>query len=647
MTRSTLLFVPKREFERVEKLSLGRAEKARLFAALCRVNALYMIANAGSGHIGSSFSSLDLVSWLFLNELRNADGENDGPRDIYFSSKGHDVPGLYSVLLGRGFISFDLIHGLRRLGGLPGHPDVATPYMHTNTGPLGMGISKAKGMALANRLTGAEGRIFVLTGDGELQEGQFWESLGSAANRGLAEITAIVDHNKIQSDTWVENVSGLGDLEAKFRAFGWHTERIDGHNFGAMESVFDRIRSVMDRPKVIIADTIKGNGVSFMRHTAMTDQEKFYRFHSGAPDAATYDRALKELTDQANQMLLAGGAPVIELEERDRPERSDMTGRERLVSAYSTALVTVAEKNPNVVVLDADLVLDCGLIPFSERFPERFFECGIAEQDMVSQAGGMALKGMLPIVHSFACFLSTRPNEQIYNNATEKKKIIYVGSLAGILPSGPGHSHQSVRDISALGAIPGLTLLEPSCEREVGLALEYAVTRERESSYIRLVSAPTAIPFALPASYQLTKGQGVALLEGKHAIIFGYGPVLLGQAYGAAIRLRVEEQIDVTLINLPWLNTVDRDWLREVVRNFDTVVTLDNHYVTQGQGAMLAAAIAEIRQTQPPLLVTLGVRDIPACGLNEEVLHVHGLDAESIFNAVIGAHEQQHEARTA
>jgi transketolase len=647
MASPTLFFVPKREFARLERLSAGRAERAALFATLCRVNALYMIANAGSGHIGSSFSSLDLVSWLFLNELRNTNGGEDGPRDVYFSSKGHDVPGLYSVLLGRGLLSFDLIHGLRRLGGLPGHPDVGTPYMHTNTGPLGMGISKAKGMALANRLMGKDSRIFVLTGDGELQEGQFWESLGSASNRGLGEITAIVDHNKIQSDTWVEKVSGLGDLEAKFRAFGWHTERIDGHNFAAMESVFNRIRPIADRPKVIIADTIKGNGVSFMRHTAMNDEDRFYRFHSGAPDAATYDRALKELAEEANQMLRAAGASALELEGQNRPDRPDMSGRERLVSAYSKALVTVAEKNPNVVVLDADLVLDCGLIPFSERFPERFFECGVAEQDMVSQAGGMALKGLLPIVHSFACFLSTRPNEQIYNNATEKKKIIYVGSLAGILPSGPGHSHQSVRDISALGAIPGLTLLEPSCEHEVGLALEYAVNCELESFYLRLVSIPTAVPFELPASYQLKKGRGVALLEGKDALMFAYGPVLLGHAYDAAVRLRVEQQIDVTLINLPWLNVIDRDWLRELVANFETVVTLDNHYVAQGQGAMLAAAICELRQTPPPLLIVLGVRDIPACGQNEEVLRIHGLDSESIFNTVMGALEQQHETRTA
>ena len=129
--------------------------------------------------------------------------------------------------------------------------------------------------------------------------------------------------------------------------------------------------------------------------------------------------------------------------------------------AYGEALIAAAEREPRLVALDADLRLDTGLVAFRERFPERFFECGIAEQDMVSQAGAMALAGLIPVCHSFACFLSTRPNEQIYNNATERSKVIYVGSLAGLVPGGPGHSHQSVRDISALGAVPGMALIEP------------------------------------------------------------------------------------------------------------------------------------------------------------------------------------------
>src|SRR5690606_15430229 len=151
-------------------------------------------------------------------------------------------------------------------------------------------------------------------------------------------------------------------------------------------------------------------------------------------------------------------------EREPAPQSASDGGTHRLVAAYGRALLDQAERHPELVVLDADLVLDTGLIPFRERYPERFVECGIAEQDMVSVAGGMALRGALPVVHSFACFLSARPNEQIYNNATERTRVVYVGSLAGVVPGGPGHSHQAVRDIAALGGVPGLIMLEPSCE---------------------------------------------------------------------------------------------------------------------------------------------------------------------------------------
>mgnify|MGYP001817665636 CR=1 FL=1 len=206
-----LTYVPYKELERIRNLQGSRVERTQLFATLARLNTLYMIMQAGSGHIGSSFSAMDIVSWLYLNEMELS-SKPDGFGDIYFSSKGHDAPGLYSVLLGLGRLDFNLLHKLRRLNGLPGPPDVITPGIHTNTGSLGMGISKAKGMALAHRLQDKKARIFVLTGDGELQEGQNWESLASAVHHGLSEITVVVDHNKIQSDTWVSLVNDLGDL---------------------------------------------------------------------------------------------------------------------------------------------------------------------------------------------------------------------------------------------------------------------------------------------------------------------------------------------------------------------------------------------------------------------------------------------------
>src|SRR5262245_54597227 len=232
-----LLYVQPAEFRRLIDARGPAVLKSRTFAALARINTLYMIAGAWSGHIGTSFSSLEIMSWLFLNEIRDLD-KGPAAADIFFSSKGHDAPALYSVLIGLGLLPADKLHGLRRLHGLPGHPHVETPFIQANTGSLGMGISKAKGMAIANRQAGTPRRLFVLTGDGELQEGQVWEALGSAASRGLAEIVAIVDHNRIQSDTWVSDVSPLGDLDAKFRAFGWHVRRVDGHDVAALERTF-------------------------------------------------------------------------------------------------------------------------------------------------------------------------------------------------------------------------------------------------------------------------------------------------------------------------------------------------------------------------------------------------------------------------
>jgi transketolase len=499
----TLYYVPYKEFERVRALHVGPVEKTALFAALCRINTLYMIARAGSGHIGSSLSSMDIMSWLQLNELRTPpENAANSPRDIFFSSKGHDAPGLYNTWIGLGKLDFNLIHQLRRLNGLPGHPDVSTPNVVTNTGSLGMGVSKAKGMIFANRLQKKSGNVYVLTGDGELQEGQFWESLISAANQKLHELTVIIDHNKLQSDTLLSKVSDLGDLEAKLAAFGWHVSRCDGNDLATFSTTLAATKNITDKPKVIIADTIKGKGVSFMEHTSIDSDIEFYKFHSGAPTDDAYVKAAQELIDAVNTRLAVAQANALELETVTRPAAVQPENPQRLIQAYSNALIEQAHKNPRIVALDADLILDTGLIPFQKEFPDRFVECGIAEQDMVSQAGGMALQGLLPIVHSFACFLSARPNEQIYTNATEQTKIIYVGSLAGVVPGVPGHSHQAVRDISALAAMPGLVLMEPSCEAEVEMLLDWAINEYTGSSYLRLVSLPWVLPYALPANYR-------------------------------------------------------------------------------------------------------------------------------------------------
>ncbi len=629
----SLFFVPVAEFNRVRNLNTGAFERAALVADLCRLNTLSMIAYAGSGHIGSSFSSLDIVAWLFLNELEPQPGKANGSGDLYFSSKGHDAPGLYAAMIACGQLAPEGLRKLRRLGGLPGHPDVGTPHMITNTGSLGMGISKAKGMAFADRLHGRRRRIIVMTGDGELQEGQIWESLVSAANHRLGEITVIVDHNKLQSDVRVSDTSDLGDLEAKFAAFGWHVARCDGHDFASLSAALDKVRDVSDRPRVIIADTVKGKGVSFMESASLGPAHELYRYHSGAPSPEDYARAADELIARTNRALDLAGAEPLRLDSDKRPPRTAPKDPDKLVAAYTDALIAEAGRDSRIVALDGDLVLDTGLIPFRERFPDRFLECGIAEQDMISQAGGMALQGLIPVAHSFACFLAARPVEQIYNNASERTKVIYVGSLAGAIPGGPGHSHQAVNDISVLSAIPGLELVEPCCAAEVGPLLQYLLREARGSGYLRLVSVPCEVPYSLPPAYKPQPGIGVELRPGTDAVVIGYGPVLLPQAWLAANELGERSGLEVAVVNLPWLSRIDHDWLRKTIDNRRAVFTLDNHLVGGGQGRMIAAAIAELGLDVPPAVRRFGLSDFPACGQNDEVLRAHGLDAGSLAGA--------------
>lgn len=537
--------VPSSEFARVRDADADSVAKVEAFADLCRINVLYAITRAGSGHLGTSFSSLELMSWIYLEELRLCE-DGDGR---FFSSKGHDAPAQYAVLTGCGLLDFDLIHQLRRFGGLPGHPDVSITGMEVNSGSLGMGISKAKGFAEADRIAGRRRPIVVLTGDGELQEGQIWESLQGAANRGLGQVTVIVDHNKIQSDTWVERVSDLGALEDKFAAFGWMVDRCDGHDVAAIADSLRRLRSDEVRPGVLIADTVKGHGVSFMEPEP--GQDELYAFHSGAPDVDTYRRALSELTDRAVKRRAAIGLrDDLELVPAEVPERVAATGH-RLVDAYSRAFVAQAERDERIVALDADLVLDTGLIPFVERFPERFIECGIAEQDMVSQAGALALAGHLPVVHSFACFLSTRPAEQVYANATERTRIVYVGSLAGVVPGGPGHSHQSVRDIALFGSVPGLVAAEPCHEDEVGPLLDVCLHDLHGSVYLRLVTPPIDVPYPFPDGYRPVPGRGTVLRAGSDAALVGAGPIVLSEGFRAAEQLTAAGGPDVAVVDMP------------------------------------------------------------------------------------------------
>jgi len=628
--------IPKSEFERVINSGINEPEKMRLFAEMCRYNTYVSVKKAGSGHLGSSFSAMDIITYLYLHEMNTLKLQYDSPdRDIYFSSKGHDVPGLYSLFFAFGLVNEKEILSLRKLGGLDGHPDVQTKGIESNTGSLGMGISKGKGMAWAKDYQNHKGRIFVLTGDGEFQEGQIFESLQTTAQQGINNLTVIIDRNQFQTDMMVNDVNSIEDLAKKVSSFGWHVVKCNGHDFNELTKTFIKLREVIDKPKFVIADTIKGRGISFMEEPYEFNGKSMYKWHSGAPDDETFERGIKELKEKiiliAKSLFLGTiQYKVIETIEN----KTNGVQKVYVTDAYGEALCEIGETRKDVILLDADLAADCRLRGFQYKFPDRFIENGIAEQDMVSTAGGLAKSGLLPIVNSFGSFLASRANEQIYNNACEHTKIIYTCHFAGLIPAGPGKSHQSLRDISLFGAIPNMTILQPSNPLETKMVVDYCINKSIENCMIRLVIGPSPGIINLPDDYKLEFGKGVTIEAGEDAIIFAYGPVMLHEAITASDVL-AKEGFGLQVVNMPWLNKVDNEWLVSSLENHNDVYILEDHSTVGGLGDHLIYSILNLGIHNEMNFTKIGLDQYPACGTPQEVLRFHRLDAHSIAERIL------------
>ncbi|HEY8427401.1 MAG TPA: transketolase [Sandaracinaceae bacterium] len=272
----------------------SRDEKIQTLRRVCphlRIDILEMITEAGSGHPGGSLSAIDLIETLYRYHLRQGpERVNDPDRDRFILSKGHGVPALYATLAQHGYFDRSLLPTLRKLGSpLQGHPVRGTvPGIEACTGSLGQGLSIAIGMALAARLDGRDYRVWCMLGDGEMQEGQVWEAVMSAGKYRVDNLVAILDHNKAQIDGLVQDVMPIEPIEEKLRAFGWLTRRIDGHDYGAILDAYEWAEVREGAPKMIVADTIKGKGVSFM-------ESDLVKWHGVAPSREQCMKAVAEL----------------------------------------------------------------------------------------------------------------------------------------------------------------------------------------------------------------------------------------------------------------------------------------------------------------------------------------------------------------
>lgn len=254
-----------------------------------RIGIIEGVHAAKSGHPGGSLSIAEILTYLYFKEM-NIDPENpkDPKRDRFVLSKGHAAPALYSTLANRGYFSTDKLLTLRHIGSiLQGHPDMKhIPGVDMSTGSLGQGISAAVGMALSSKHFGDNYNVYTILGDGEIEEGQVWEAAMFAANKGLSNLTAFIDLNNLQIDGTIDEVNSAKPVDKKFEAFGWHVITINGNDFDAIESALAEAKTV-DKPVAIVAETVKGKGVSFM--------ENAVNWHGSAPNDEQYEIAMAEL----------------------------------------------------------------------------------------------------------------------------------------------------------------------------------------------------------------------------------------------------------------------------------------------------------------------------------------------------------------
>ncbi len=510
----------------------GRIRPAAL-ARLCslyRIDTLAALWSAQHGWLGASFSALELLATTYHAWIPTP-AQPVAQRSVFVLSKGHAAAAHYAILAALGAFPRERLLDYKASGGLPAHSDRSVPGVDADSGSLGMGLSKALGIARAHRALGTPARRAVaLLGDGELQEGQVFESLLSLRQQDLRGCVALVDRNGLQTDSRTDQIKDAADWRKLLSGIGLHVLTVDGHDPSALLDALAQAGQDA-APTVVLAHTVKGEGTSLTRMPAQATARREGVWHGRVPSAEQYVAVLRELVASADDPELAEA-----LERHLHPQgrsvaRSGSSGdREPAVAsrtpptepgaapsvaalstadAFGTALLAMGQRYPSLHVLDADLEAPCRLSPFARRYPQRFVEIGISEQDMISQAAGLALGGCVAVANTYAAFLK-RAIDQLAACAAEGLPVIAVGHYAGLDYFTDGKSHQALEDVGLLRAVGGVEVYEPLTADEVAPLLEHLVARmhgelraglRSRAAYLRLHRTPALRAVELPAAF--------------------------------------------------------------------------------------------------------------------------------------------------
>jgi transketolase len=602
---------------------MAKTDDLRKIATRLRIHSLRMTTAAGSGHPTTCLSAADLAACLFFSEMRwNTKDPADPANDEFVLSKGHAAPLLWAVYAEAGVIPLESLLGLRKISSdLEGHPTPRMSWVKAATGSLGQGLSVGVGLSLAQRLDKSPARTFVLMGDGECAEGQVWEAANSAAFFKLRNLVAVVDVNRLGQSGPTMHQHDLAALARKFRAFGWDALVVDGHK---IERILAALKETGKRgkPTAILARTIKGKGVSFV--------EDKNGWHGKPLKADELARALEEigcLPDIDARRFVHKPKPfrkkkVVSTFDFPRTPYKDKTAT-RL--AYGNALLSLGQVNPAVVAIDGDVKNSTYADKFFEAFPGRSFESFIAEQNMVGMGIGLAAKGYVPFIATFAAFLS-RAHDQVRMAAYSFSNIKLCGSHVGVSIGEDGPSQMGLEDLAIFRPIPGCVVLYPS-DAVSSEACVAAMAAHRGPAYIR--TTRPALPILYPASENFPIGGCKVLRKGQgDAVTVIAAGITVHEALKAREELK-KEGIGVRIIDAYSVAPLDVEKIaREVAGTGGRAVVVEDHYESGGLGDAVAQALAG-----RAVLKHLCIRELPRSGKPDELLEKYGISAAHIVRA--------------
>jgi transketolase len=593
-----------------------------------RIHSINATTAAGSGHPTSCLSAADLVAALFFGHMRyypnNPTYYNN---DRFILSKGHAAPILYAAWAENGLIPVNELARLRELtSDLEGHPTPRLSFVDVATGSLGQGLSVGVGMGLSARLDNLDFRTYVLLGDGECAEGSVWEAASLAGYYELSNLIAIVDVNRLGQSQPTAFGHDLKTYEDRFKAFKWRTEVIDGHD---MEEILEVLAAVGlgNQPLAIIAKTFKGAGVSFIQ-----DKEGWHGKALSKEEAA---RAIAELQPRATSGI---GVHIPEPTQLPAPNTQvgpyppiNYTAGQMVATreAFGNALARIGESDPRVVALDGDTKNSTYSERFMKKFPNRFFECFIAEQNMVGVATGLGTRGKVPFASTFAAFF-TRAHDQIRMAGHSHANLKLVGSHVGVSIGEDGGSQMGLEDLATMRAVIDSVVLYPSDAVSTEKLVEQ-MAQSKGVAFLRTSRPKTPVIYKNEEQFPVGGAKILRQSASDKVTVIG-GGITVFEALKAADAL-AKENINITVIDAYSLKPLAKDTIRAAaLKTNNQVITVEDHYPEGGLGDTVAGELSAdgIRVHK------LAIFETPRSGKPEELIAKYGIDSAAIIKKVKG-----------